>query len=67
MVKRKSAKRKSAKRKSVKRKSVKRKSAKQGGNRKDMVERVQINQQFIRLNPEYGLTNPYPNHNPHDD
>ena len=55
------------KRKTTKRKSAKRKSAKQGGNRKNIAERVQINQQFIRLDPDYGLTNPYPNHNPHDD
>jgi len=50
-----------------KRKRVNRAKQTRGGSRKDIADRVQINKEFVSLDNNYGLTNPYPVKNPHDD
>jgi hypothetical protein len=37
------------------------------GSRKNIADRVKINKQFVSLDTNYGVTNPYPVKNPHDD
>jgi ribosome assembly protein YihI (activator of Der GTPase) len=37
------------------------------GSRKSIVDRIQLNKIFVSLDPNYGLTNPFPVKNPHDD